>query len=382
MQKSDKKFLSIIIIIFSFFLFDNVFCRKKSLKKKQYNYALQDDFLPYRIQTVLCDLIVTNRFMEEIITSRTMERLEYIDQGGPGAYFGYEPHFDRRKHSLAVAALIQFFAGKLEEIITGLLHDASHTAFSHCGDLFHEKDMSSESSYQDDIHLQFLATHDVNAIIEKYGETTLQTFDPKNDEYKRLEQPLPDMCADRIAYNLQTALAYDLFTHDEVLFVIEHLHFENNQWFFDDVQTAKTFAQLPIIFLYRIWANPKNIALFYFFVAALKQAVSIGILSEEIMDNGTDQDVMKILKESEDETIKKLLICCSDINHHHIILQETDGEPTTIFTKSKCRAIDPLVQIYPGASLQRLSEIDPDFKEKFEKVREYCNNGVYIKLIY
>ncbi len=83
---------------------------------------------------------MNNPLLEEIFMSPAMIRLDGIDQSGPPAHFGVVPTFSRRDHCNGVWALLKRANVSLEEQVTGLLHDASHTAFSHLADLLFKHD--------------------------------------------------------------------------------------------------------------------------------------------------------------------------------------------------------------------------------------------------
>lgn len=86
-----------------------------------------------------------------------LQRLKYVDQAGPITYFGYMPYFNRYEHSIGVLALLQKANAPLNEQVAGLLHDISHTIFSHIADhLLYKSNL--EKSYQDTVHLKFLKT--------------------------------------------------------------------------------------------------------------------------------------------------------------------------------------------------------------------------------
>ncbi len=69
--------------------------------------------------------------IEELINTNVFQRLKKIHQGG--AIFLINPNINhtRFEHSIGVMLLIKNLGGSIEEQIAGLLHDISHTAFSH-----------------------------------------------------------------------------------------------------------------------------------------------------------------------------------------------------------------------------------------------------------
>lgn len=72
--------------------------------------------------------------LTDLIHSKAVQRLNGIHQGG--ACFLVNPawNISRCEHSIGVMLLIRRLGGSLEEQIAGLLHDVSHTAFSHVAD--------------------------------------------------------------------------------------------------------------------------------------------------------------------------------------------------------------------------------------------------------
>lgn len=131
-----------------------------------------------------------------------LKRTQYVEQYGIDKYVAPEyPSYSRYKHCVGVWALLRLFGASLEEQIAGLLHDVSHTVFSHAGDrLF--KHASTTSSYQDTIHEWYLDMMGIRQILQEYGISMYAIVHNKNVNFM-LEQPLPDVCADRLEYNLQ-----------------------------------------------------------------------------------------------------------------------------------------------------------------------------------
>ncbi len=70
----------------------------------------------------------------ELIKSRPMQRLKKIAQLGIPDRFYHIRGFSRFEHSLGVMLLLRKLNASLEEQAAGLLHDVSHTAFSHVVD--------------------------------------------------------------------------------------------------------------------------------------------------------------------------------------------------------------------------------------------------------
>ncbi|MFP9052094.1 HD domain-containing protein, partial [Enterococcus faecalis] len=76
--------------------------------------------------------------LEELIKSAPVQRLKGIYQGGASFLVNRKWNVTRYEHSIGVMLLIKKLGGTIEEQIAGLLHDVSHTAFSHVVDVVFE----------------------------------------------------------------------------------------------------------------------------------------------------------------------------------------------------------------------------------------------------
>ena len=102
----------------------------------------------------------------EIINSSALQRLKEIDQAG---YF--EPHFpgtahSRFEHSVGVCALLKKYGAPIEEQMAGLIHDISHSAFSHCIDYVLDIGSQKEQNHQDNIFEEFVKKSQIPSILK------------------------------------------------------------------------------------------------------------------------------------------------------------------------------------------------------------------------
>ncbi|MBI2263045.1 HD domain-containing protein [Candidatus Berkelbacteria bacterium] len=154
----------------------------------------------------------------EIINSPTLQRLKEINQAG---YF--EPHFSgtahsRFEHSIGVYLLLKMYGALLEEQIAGLIHDVSHSAFSHCIDYVLDAGSEKEHNHQDNVFDEFVRKSEIPGILKKYGLDLEYILDDKNFPLK--EKDLPDLCADRIDYSLRTATSFKEIENGKYLLII------------------------------------------------------------------------------------------------------------------------------------------------------------------
>jgi uncharacterized protein len=133
----------------------------------------------------------------DLLNTDALKRLGGVHQSG--AIFLVNPDIchSRLEHAIGVTMLIRMLGGSELEQIAGLLHDISHTAFSHVGDYVFG---NLDEDYHEKVFAEVLCKSEVPDVLLKYGYNVNQilygTFDI-------LEQPLPALCADRLDYTLR-----------------------------------------------------------------------------------------------------------------------------------------------------------------------------------
>src|SRR5919204_858535 len=149
------------------------------------------------------EIDVTEPVVAELVRSAPVQRLRGIHQAGAGHYlFPKQRRCTRFEHSLGVMGLLALLGAPLEEQVAGLLHDVPHTAFSHTVDVLFPNE---EHNYHERFHAAVVMASPIPAILENYRVPLRAALEP--GRYPQLEQPLPDLCADRIDYALRDALA-------------------------------------------------------------------------------------------------------------------------------------------------------------------------------
>ena len=144
--------------------------------------------------------IITEPVLIKLIKSPILKRLKGIGQNGAYDFHHTSPgHFSRYEHSIGVMLLLRKFDASLEEQIAGLLHDVSHTAFSHVADFVFNSQITAD--YQDKKMTQAFEIQGINKFLREYKINPKRILNRKN--FSLLEQELPNLCADRIDYTLQ-----------------------------------------------------------------------------------------------------------------------------------------------------------------------------------
>lgn len=322
---------------------------------------------------------LSSSLLQELYRSEIFQRLEKIDQSGPSRYFNKVGAFSRQSHSLGVMALLKRYNCSLAEQAAGLMHDVSHTAFSHLGDYLFLSNIHTavqEATYQDDIHLDYLKKHKVNSIIEKYN-ISLEELDPDSGRYPALEQPLPNLCADRIEYILHTGLMMNKLTEKDVQEILDDLHFDGTHWFFYKPDLAKKLASLSLFCIKELWGPAWNVRINVHFAEVIKRCFALGVLTPDDLFL-TDQYIIEKIKayqqEKQDPLIRLYWEQCEKID------EDLPGvQYKGIYIQPKFRGVDPLIKTKEG--LVRLTTVDPDYKREFIETKEWCQKGFDVKII-
>lgn len=328
------------------------------------------------VSTVWGKEIITDPCAIELMQSSLMKRIEEIDQSGPSVYVSTLPYFSRFDHCVGVYLLLRKAGVAAQEQIAGLLHDASHTVFSHLGDyLFGAGD--GTKSYQDGIHLEYLKTYkDVVEILDRYGYS-MEDMDPDKEEYTALENQLPDICADRIQYIVHTGVMLNYITTFQAAAIINAIKFENGQWFFTDPYTAYTFSHISVVCTQTLWGHPHNAFYYTVFKYILIHALQQQLISYHDMHYKTDQEIITVLQASSDQYIQRLL----SYTHNPFMWYSIVGQKDSTYNWNvKCRAVNPLVKTFNG--FRRLTAIDASYAKEYEEVQEWCKKGYGIKFFF
>lgn len=371
--------LSVIYTIYTF----------KQTFSINYIYNLKNKYTCKKNQdTMLGDFYVNEPILSDALDNKSLLRMKHIDQGGPLVYFNLAAPFSRYDHCIGVWALIRQFHGSIAEQLAGLFHDISHTAFSHVADVvFKNEESNDKHSYQDNIHLWYIKNSSAFDICKEYN-LSLESLNPDIDEYTMLERPLPDMCADRIEYNLHTAFVYKLLSKEEIQNILSHLHFDTityyknkeliteKTWYFDDIFHAKKFALLPLHFIKTIWNASYNMVFYKFFAHLIEYSFSKKYITKDQFHFGTDEEILTILRNSNDPYIIYILQCLHNIFDTFEIIHSPHDHFDEIL-KGKFRGIDPLVQI--DNKVTRLSQLDFEFHYLYNLTKEECQQGYKVK---
>jgi uncharacterized protein len=309
----------------------------------------------------------------DLIQSPSMQRLRAIDQGG------YRPHWihpdidcspedhSRFAHSLGVFLLLRKYGAPLEEQIAGLLHDISHSAFSHCIDYVLDSGDQKTQSHQDAIFERYLKESEIPDILRKHGIDPLYILDDSHFPLK--EKNLPDLCADRIDYSLRTAVIFKEISAADAIDFLNGLIARDNTWFFTSFEQARRFAELFSFINKKHYSGFSSAVMFDSVGGCLKYAHTKGYITTEDLYT-TDKEVLGKLQihVQEDPWLNVLWL---RMNNKIKASHSENGNGKEVFCKS--RIVDPLFLGQQG--LLRVSDADPSWKKI---LREECVPKRYV----
>ena len=278
--------------------------------------------IPYTITTIYGNETIDESVLQELIECPSVQRLKNIHQYGVIYYAWKAQEFSRYTHSIGVMVLLRRFGASLNEQIAGLLHDVSHTIFSHLGDHMF-KQHSEKNSYQDDIHRWYIQQTEIPKILTHYG-ISVDDILHKNGKFKMLEQDLPDVCCDRLEYNLYGGLIEDLLTIPDIHRILNHVSYENGQWLFTDRIYAKQYANISLYLTKNNFASAWNQMTNEWMAQALHRALDLNAIDMRDIHFSVDDTVWDLLIKSDDAIIKN---CMYKIMHHkkfYRLSDETD----------------------------------------------------------
>lgn len=323
---------------------------------------------PLNVHTVYGDFEVTEPVLIDLFNSPVMDRIKYVRQYGILDYVvKQKKEYTRYEHCVGVWALLRMYGASLEEQIAGLLHDASHTVFSHVADMLfvnQAKDTTyKDTAYQDDIHEWYLKEMGVDLLLSRYN-ISLNAVLPKSGAHCMLEQNLPDICADRLEYNLQAGILTSMLTAEDIGDILATIRYADGTWFFVDKSCAKKLALVSLFNTEHVWGGLANQFVYTWIAHALNRALHIGLLSLDDIHFSIDPLVWDTLWISNDPFISE---CLDIIIRHEEIIATLEPRKIASIKKGKFRGLNPLVQV--GDQLKRLTDIDTEYRAEYNRVK-------------
>lgn len=265
--------------------------------------------------------------IEELINTSVLQRLKNIHQGGAVFLVDSSINHTRFDHSMGVMLLIKILGGSLKEQIAGLLHDISHTAFSHLIDYVLD---NAQEDYHEKRYEIVLKHKEITSILEKHGFEINDFLDL--DQYTLLEYPLPYLCADRIDYTLRDLYQLKQLSTDEIKHFISKLRVHEGRILVQSKAQASWFQTNYNWLLSNYFAGAKNIGA----SSVLKNIIKDGFKQGFLELNDFHEDDFHVISKIETQL---------GIQLDQYLKEAVNNNAFTTNIQQKKRFIDPEVLI-------------------------------------
>ncbi|EOV9526306.1 HD domain-containing protein [Bacillus cytotoxicus] len=306
--------------------------------------------------------------LEELIETKAMQRLKKVHQAG--ASFLVNPNWNvtRFEHSVGVMLLVKMLGGSEAEQVAALLHDVSHTAFSHVVDrVLHKKD----EDYHELIFETVIENSEIPRILQKYGydSKVLQNW----EQWKLLEQPLPALCADRIDYTLRDLYTYGMISKQEVSTFLKELTVRDQQICLRSIEAAEWFTETYYKETIDFFLHPLGSYSYHLLTEALQIALKRKRIDIEdfLLE---DEQLLEKLKRCQDDEIINLLHKL----HPGILLEENRQDYDICYKSGNARLIDP--PVYVNQSICNASVLSDQVRVCNERAKEKFQQNIYLKI--
>ena len=307
--------------------------------------------------------------LEEVINTKEVQRLKNIHQGGASYLVNPNWNVTRYEHSIGVMLLIRIMGGSIQEQIAGLLHDISHTAFSHVVDFALE---NKDENYHEKIFENIIENSMIPYILKNYGYAYKDIVYDES-KWTILEKSAPDLCADRIDYTLRDMFNYGFISRKEIEGFLKHLILFNDELMISSIELAEWLVETYCKEVIGFFMNPLNVYGNDKLSKAIKVAIRLGEvdLNDMLMD---DEYVFKLLKKSKSREVLELVESLN--NNARVIEDSTDYD---IHQVNELRLIDPKVVI--DKLVYRASDKSIKVKSLNKRALEKSKEGVFIKIL-
>ncbi len=182
---------------------------------------------------------IEEKVIIDLLKSKPMERIKHVSQQGIPKEFAFNKRAatSRYEHCVGVMLLLRKLDAPLEEQVSGLLHDVSHTPFSHTIDMVLGD--YSKQSIQDSLHKKYFQHGEIPYILKANGFIPSRIM--KEELFKLLERKAPALCADRVDYSLRDAAYLKISNAKELA---KHIIVHKNEIMYDSKKYAIEYGKL------------------------------------------------------------------------------------------------------------------------------------------
>jgi HD superfamily phosphohydrolase len=312
---------------------------------------------------------ISQPLLQGLLGADAVVRLNGVHQAGASYLVRPRRDLARHAHAVGVMLLVRLLGGSLDEQAAGLLHDVSHTAFSHVADQVF-------ANRAEDHHEQGLAAvvrrSEIPAIFQRYLADLDVVLDL--DRWSLLDQPLPELCADRIDYTLRDLLHVGWISKRDIDWFLASLTVHEGRIVTTSLEAATWFTHQYHREVTELFMDPREL----YANARLAQAIRCGL------DSAIVEPADLLL---EDDELLKRLTAAGDQEIAALLDQLTPGlavveDPATFDVQafSKARFVDPLVLDEHQQPI-RCSTLDPSVGALHEQVGARAARGIFLRAV-
>lgn len=285
----------------------------------------------------------------DLMESAALQRLKGVLQHGISGWLGITSPVTRYEHSVGTMLLARRLGAGLPEQIAALLHDVSHTVFSHVIDYAMELDVGA--SYHEMKKEAFIAASDLPALLARYGHDWHDFLD--DGAYPILEQPAPALCADRLDYFFRDGIGLDRVEKTDIERVLKSLTIHQGRLVVKHRRTGAWLARTYMAIDQASWAHIREVGLYYLMAQAIRDARDGGVITEDDFWT-TDAVFWKKLHQADETLFRKPLDLISTKTRFYYNDRAAD-----FHVPVKLRTIDPDILI--DGETQVLSTLDREY---------------------
>ena len=321
------------------------------------------------ISDVIYGEFKVDKVLEELILSKPVQRLKGVHQAGASYLMNEKWNVTRFDHSVGAMLLIKKLGGSVEEQIAGLLHDVSHTAFSHVIDYVFDNE---NESYHEEIFSSVVKNSEIPAILSKHGYN-YEDILLDDSKWTLLEKSAPELCADRVDYTLRDMFTYGYISLEEVHSFLEDLIEVNGKMVLQNIEIAEWFTKTYYKEVIDFFMKPMNIYGNDMLAKTLKLALHKKIIHPDdfLLE---DHELITKLRLCKDQEVDALLR-----KVHPSIEVKEDRNEYDLHQKNKVRLIDPPL-LREGEVVQS-SVVSEKIRQMSDIAYEKAIRGMYVKVI-
>ncbi|MGE6618417.1 HD domain-containing protein [Bacillus mycoides] len=321
------------------------------------------------ISDVIYGEFIVDKVLEELILSKPVQRLKGVHQAGASYLMNEKWNVTRFDHSVGAMLLIKKLGGSVEEQIAGLLHDVSHTVFSHVIDYVFDNE---NESYHEEIFSSVVKNSEIPAILSKHGYN-YEDILLDDSKWTLLEKSAPELCADRVDYTLRDMFTYGYISLEEVHSFLEDLIEVDGKMVLQNIEIAEWFTKTYYKEVIDFFMKPMNIYGNDMLAKTLKLALHKKIIHPDdfLLE---DHELITKLRLCKDQEVDALLR-----KVHPSIEVKEDRNEYDLHQKNKVRLIDPPL-LREGEVVQS-SVVSEKIRQMSDIAYEKAIRGMYVKVI-